>query len=150
MDPLPKRIQLPHEIPEWVDPAQEVYFVTLCSEPKGFNQICVPGTAEKLIDSVKFRHDQQIWFVHVLLLMPDHVHAPISFFQDQVSIRQSIGSWKSFTAKTLGIKWQKSYFEHRLRSDESFTEKAEYIMNNPVRAGLATKSEEWAHVFKGE
>jgi len=36
----------------------------------------------------------------------------------------------------MGIKWQRDFFEHRLRSDESWREKADYILANPVRKGL--------------
>jgi putative transposase len=94
-------------------------------------------------------HETHAWFVHILLLMPDHLHALIPFSEKEKRIQTSMASWKSFAAKTMGIRWQTGFFEHRLRSDENLQEKWAYIRNNPVRAGLATDPEEWPHVFVG-
>ena len=50
-------------------------------------------------------------------------------------------------AKTIGISWQRDFFEHRLRKDESFRQKADYILLNPVRAGLTRNPNDWPYVF---
>ena len=42
------------------------------------------------------------------------------------------------------------FFEHRLRKEESFREKADYILANPVRAGLVERAEDWPYVFIAE
>ena len=39
--------------------------------------------------------------------------------------------------------WQAEFFDHILRSSESFFEKWEYMHQNPVRAGLVERSEDW-------
>jgi REP element-mobilizing transposase RayT len=44
--------------------------------------------------------------------------------------------------------WQREFFDHVLRSEESYAEKWEYVRQNPVRAGLATGVEDWP--FQGE
>jgi len=44
--------------------------------------------------------------------------------------------------------WQKTFFDHVLRGSESYSEKWEYVSENPVRAGLVKRSEEWR--FQGE
>jgi hypothetical protein len=44
---------------------------------------------------------------------------------------------KRITAKIAGIQWQRNFFDHRLRHNESKAEKYDYICQNPVRAGLA-------------
>jgi hypothetical protein len=43
------------------------------------------------------------------------------------------------------ISWQKSFFDHVLRSDESAAEKWEYVRQNPVRAGLVASADEWPY-----
>ena len=58
-----------------------------------------------------------------------------------------VEKWKRYTATQAGIVWQRNYFDHRLRSDEGHVEKAEYICQNPVRAGLVTVAEEWPYVM---
>jgi hypothetical protein len=47
----------------------------------------------------------------------------------------------------MGIEWQRDFFEHRLRSDESWREKANYILANPVRKGLVAEISQWPYVF---
>jgi len=39
--------------------------------------------------------------------------------------------------------WQKGYFDHVLRSAESYSEKWNYVRHNPVRAGLVGRWEDW-------
>jgi hypothetical protein len=39
--------------------------------------------------------------------------------------------------------WQKEFFDHLLRSDESYSEKWNYVKNNPVRAGLVADADLW-------
>ena len=78
--------------------------------------------------------------------MPDHIHALLSFPQSERMVKV-VADWKRFVARQTGIEWQKGFFDHRLRHDESFEEKAQYIRMNPVRAGMARRSEEWPHVL---
>jgi putative transposase len=56
-------------------------------------------------------------------------------------------NWKRYTARILKITWQDGFFDHRLRHDESFVEKAAYIRMNPVRSGLIRAPEEWPYVW---
>jgi putative transposase len=41
--------------------------------------------------------------------------------------------------------WQPGFFDHILRSDESYAQKWEYVRDNPVRAGLVARWDEWPH-----
>ena len=61
-----------------------------------------------------------------------------------------MSKWKEWTAKDLGIQWQDDFFEHRLRREESRREKADYILANPVRAKLVSRSEDWPYVYFGD
>jgi REP element-mobilizing transposase RayT len=61
-----------------------------------------------------------------------------------------MSKWKEWTTKSLSIHWQRDFFEHRLRRDEHARQKADYILFNPVRAGLVTQSEDWPFVFLPE
>jgi len=106
-----------------------------------------PEVAAPLLVTVKLRNDRFIWFAHIFLLMPDHAHALLSFPPSRNTVRQTITLWKRWTARQMGIEWQRDFFEHRLRSDESWREKAEYILANPVRKGLVAQASLWPHVF---
>ena len=77
---------------------------------------------------------------HAFCLMPDHSHIQIS--PKDGNLVDLINRWKSYTANRLkkegleGPCWQRSFYDHALRKDEDIQTVAEYIVNNPVRAGL--------------
>ncbi len=87
--------------------------------------------------------------------MPDHLHFMCAPNPDAQPLSVFVGKWKEWTAKfatrRCGLKpplWQEQFFDHLVRSSESNSEKVEYMKNNPVRAGLVARSEDWA--FQGE
>jgi REP element-mobilizing transposase RayT len=43
----------------------------------------------------------------------------------------------------IGKLWQRSFFDHRVRSNESEAETIEYIRMNPVRARLVEHQDDW-------
>jgi len=63
-------------------------------------------------------------------------------------------SLKNSLSKTLrGINvpaphWQKGFFDRLIRHGESYSEKWEYVRQNPVRAGFVSRYEDWA--WQGE
>jgi putative transposase len=79
--------------------------------------------------------------------VPDHVHllmrnglrsSLIAFVKD---FKQFTGyNYKKATGVTL---WQKSYFDHFIRSDEDLVAIARYIFANPVRAGIVARAEDY-------
>ena len=139
----PERKQLPHEIPSWV-PDGAVYFITMCAAERGDNAFTDGATA--LISAAKYYNGLGRWFVHLFLVMPDHVHGLFSF-SAHGEMRKAVSAWKSFTAKKTGIRWQRDFFEHRLRTGESFDVKADYIRRNPVRAKLCDDANDWPYIW---
>lgn len=144
--PLPPRKTLPHVVPLFVDPARETYFITICCVRRGVNQLATPQVGSELIGTINHRNESGIWWAHLAVLMPDHAHLLLSFPQER-RLQTTISKWKEWTAKSLEIDWQRDFFEHRLRRDESHREQADYILNNPVRAGLVQQWEDWPYVF---
>ena len=145
----PQRKQLPHDRPLWVRTEDEIFFITVCCEPRGKNQLCYPKIARAIFDSVEFRNRSRVWYARLVCLMPDHLHALISFPYER-PMKQIIADWKRFLARALKIEWQRDFFDHRLRRDESHHEKADYIRANPVRAGLVTASEAWPYFWQAD
>src|SRR4051794_24568073 len=128
------RKQLPHDIPRGIDPSKEDYFVTICCRERGQNQLANRTVGNALIDTISHRNQQQIWYAHLAVVMPDHVHLVLAFPETERRAQTIVSKWKEWTAKSLGIRWQRDFFEHRLRREESFREKADYVLANPVRA----------------
>ena|SRR5215468_971912 len=97
--------------------------------------------------------------------MRDYVHFFCRAELDAKALPIFIQRWKEWTSKRiarefiaawvadLGIKqggslWQEEFFDHVLPSSESYGQKWEYVKENPVRAGLVKKSDDWP--FQGE
>jgi putative transposase len=140
-----RRKSLPHDVPDWIDPMQEAYFVTINCMPRGVNQLAMKPIWSALIESIEFREKNGEWKWRLILAMPDHLHGIVTF-PHSYFMRKSISSWKRWIAKSHSVKWQRDFFDHRLRSHESASEKAKYIRMNPVRTGLVSTSDEWPFV----
>ena len=133
--------KLHHEVPDWVEPGA-VFHIRIRCESDSPVPLTDPGLAEVLLDSVSFYEERQLWHVSIFLLMPDHLHALLSFPRDK-SMSRVVGDWKRFHAAKSGVKWQKNYFDHRLRDDHQAEYKYQYILNNPVVKGLCATPGEW-------
>jgi len=92
--------------------------------------------------------------------MPDHVHLLLSPLRDEdgwpyrlVDIMQCLKGATAHRINKLlersGPVWEEESFDHVLRSDESLREKAEYIRENPVRAGLVREAEDYRWLWGG-
>ncbi len=87
------------------------------------------------------------------VVMPDHIHLFVCGSHD-FSLGQWIAALKQTLAKAAGKSrgdgqiWQEGFFDHLLRNNESMSQKWEYICENPVRAGLASRPEGWP--YQGE
>ena len=85
--------------------------------------------------------------------MPDHVHLiclPLVDENGSISIPEITRTIKGESAHRVnraldrsGRVWQDESFDHVLRGCESLREKVDYILQNPVRAGLVLRSDEY-------
>jgi putative transposase len=111
------------------------YFITICCQRRGANQLCTDRVADVLFETARRYHASQRWYLKLLLLMPDHVHMLIGVPSD-AKLSNLIRDFKPITTQIASITWQRNFFDHRLRHDESENEKVAYVRANPVRAGL--------------
>jgi putative transposase len=120
----------------------QAYFITICSldrkpyfENDAFNQA--------VINCLKEEKERMGFLVYVYCLMPDHLHLLLSPPGDGLSVSGFIGGFKSKTTRIAwdyGIKgklWQSRFYDHVLRKKEKMNAVGEYILNNPIRKGLA-------------
>lgn len=142
---LPARKRLPHDIPSWVEPGA-VFFITVCAKSRGTESLVRGNMPKQLWESILHRTEMRQWWPHLFLVMPDHVHALLCFAPIP-GMRKTMNDWKRYTASALGIEWQRDFFDHRLRHDESFVQKAHYIRMNPVRAKRVEKPEDRSYVW---
>ena len=143
---LPVRKRLPHAVPQWV-PEGSWFFITINCQDQGRNQLCRAGVGDAVIAAMSHNHSQGVWHCRLALLMPDHLHAILAF-PPEPGMKSTLSNWKKFTAVKHGIRWQRDFFDHRLRSNEELSEKTDYILMNPVRKGLCERAGDWTWVYR--
>jgi putative transposase len=127
-----------------------IIFVTVCTKDR--KRILATDSAHHLLRDAWATRPS--WLVGRYVIMPDHIHlfcAPavlpaqplakwISFWKSQVA-----RSWSCATELPL---WQRHFWDTQLRRGESYDAKWQYVLENPVRAGLARESQDWP--YQGE
>jgi REP element-mobilizing transposase RayT len=80
-----------------------------------------------------------------VIVMPDHVHLIVMPYENSALaavLRRMKGASSWFVNRhlaTRGTVWQRESFDRIVRSEESLEAKREYLLNNPVRAGLVAR-----------
>src|SRR5437870_5423424 len=96
---------------------------------------------------IRFAHEGRLRGIGLgrYVIMPDHVHLFARGNLD-FSLRQWMRVLKRILSKAIPSappQWQQGFFDHLIRSGESYAEKWEYVRQNPVRAGLVANPDEW-------
>ncbi len=93
-------------------------------------------------------------YLYAAVIMPNHVHTlfvplrgkdgwPIPLVDILQCLKGTTAHRINRLLGTSGPVWQEESLDHVLRSDESLKEKCQYIAQNPVRAGLVRKQEDY-------
>ena len=123
---------------------QPLYFVTFATRDR--KRIPSLDTAQAVLEQYGRRAIENF---NVALgryvMMPDHVHLFVR--RDRHFVLSSwIGGLKRAMSVRLEVPklWQAGFFDHILRSNESYDEKWNYVRENPVRSGACEKRERLA------
>jgi putative transposase len=127
------------------------YFLTVCTAHRQ-KILASAAPAKVLTESWQAASAVHGWSVGRYVIMPDHVHFFAAQQADAKSLSSFIRDWKKWTTRQLhdaGIVapavWQAEFFDHVLRSADSYEEKWHYVRENPVRAGLVSTAEAWPY-----
>jgi hypothetical protein len=149
--PLPKRRRPDRGVLE-SENRPTIVFLNVCTE--GRSRWLADHTIHEALTSIW--RSATYWKVGPYILMPDHLHLlPGLGFCTQTSTDGFVtGNHSSRTRSKIDpFAGNRACFHHRLRSSESAEAKRLYMINDPVRAGLVTRSEEWpfqGQIFKCE
>jgi REP-associated tyrosine transposase len=125
------------------------YFVTF-NTYKRLRLLASPGIHETFCSFCLRAQDYNV-AVGRYVLMPDHIHLFVVLPSAGLTLQKWIQVLRSVIGKrllTLGLEkphWQEGFFDHLLRSQESYSQKWDYVRMNPVRAGLSETSEAWPY-----
>ena len=82
--------------------------------------------------------------------MPDHLHLLLEGLAGGSDLRRCIKLAKQRSSYALiqlgrGRLWQPGYHDRIVRQDEDLSRYADYILQNPVRAGLVTRAADYPY-----
>jgi len=126
-----------------------VYFVTACTQER--RRLLDRESVLRAVVEFGERGPQVGAWLGSFVLMPDHLHAFVALDAELCRLSGWVSGLKAAVALVLksegmeGPYWQKGFFDHVLRGSESASEKWAYVRNNPVRAGLVQRAEDWRY-----
>lgn len=124
-----------------------VYFVT-ASTWGGRSLLQADRMAQLFLDTLRHYRAEKKFQLHEFVIMPNHFHlllSPIGVTLERTM--QFIKGGFSFRVnKELGNAmeiWERGYIDHRIRDAGDYAKHVEYIRQNPVRAGLVSREEDY-------
>jgi putative transposase len=135
--PQRKRTRLDSEAYADVNAICSVTVCTLAHVPAFRDSVLAAACVDMLVAHAK-KADVRL---HAFCLMPDHLHLLISP-SEQMSIIDFVRDIKNLSTRISwqhgfsGKIWQHGFYDHFLRRDEHVELAAQYILGNPVKAGI--------------
>ena len=128
--------------------SNSTYFVTAsCWEKQSLMQS--DRMAQLLIDVLCHYREQKKYLLHEFVVMPNHFHLLVTPGETLERAMQLVKGGFSFRAKReIGISgeiWQTSFVDRRVRDMGEYGKIRIYIHQNPVRAGLAERAEDYPY-----
>ena len=119
---------------------QAQYFLTFCVRDRR-SVFVETSVVEDTLAQIQRTANEELFAVLAYCFMPDHVHLLVRGESDTSDLRRFVKSSKERSGRRFRKRhgerlWQEGYFERVLRNPADARECAEYIVNNPVRAGL--------------
>jgi putative transposase len=138
-----------HRLPKSFYQGEVSVAFTLCTKsrkPIFMDQHIMDVFTDKLASIIK----KTGCIVPVYCFMPDHQHIMITgtssaadVWATLVSYKQKTGYWLS--KNNLDFEWQKDFCDHVIKEREQVATQVRYLLDNPVRKGLARTWEEYPY-----
>jgi REP element-mobilizing transposase RayT len=130
---------------DYLGPRQ--YFLTFCTDSRRRCFVTDDAVASVRVQIERAAAEEGISLL-AYCYMPDHVHFLAEGKEENSDCRRFIARGKQFSGYHYKAKfghrlWQKYCYEHTLRSEEAAISVARYILENPVRAGLVARIDEY-------
>jgi putative transposase len=138
--------------PEKVLSGARVFFVTTTTS-MARRLLQSERNAMLLIDVLRANVAAGKFQMHDFVITPDHLHVLVTLPSD-VSIEKAMqlikGGFSYRLKREFGYQgevWQRGFSEVRIIDGQSFLQHRAYIVQNPVRAGLVERAEEWPYCY---
>ena len=136
--------------PKKILSASRTFFVT-SKTISGTSLLQTGRNAGLLIDVMRCHVAEGQFKIHDFVVMPNHFHVLMTL-SGRTTIEKAVGMIKgrfSYRLKKeigyLGGLWQRGFSEVRVDDRKSFLAHREYIAENPVKAGLVARAEDFPY-----
>jgi REP element-mobilizing transposase RayT len=118
------------------------YFVTMVTAGR---QPWLPGRpAEALLEYLRGWHEAGAGEVLAVTVLPDHAHLLIRPARaDALGRTVAAAKHVARSAAPRGVRWQRDFWEERVRAETGAEPYARYVFLNPYRAGLLAPEAVW-------
>jgi putative transposase len=123
-----------------------IIFLTVCTDAK--RPILANEQAHELLRQTWTNANK--WSVGRYVIMPNHVHLFCSPSDTDCTIKNWISYWRNMSTRNWPVDeqkpvWQRDFWDMQLRVSDNYHDKWLYVRNNPVRAGLVSRAEDWPY-----
>lgn len=140
--------QYKRRLPHW-EKEGSTYFVTFrVNKTLGKPLIENPALADVVEEALWFGYGER-YILDAYVVMPDHVHLLLTPIYDW-RLSKILQGIKGYTSREInkilnrkGSFWQDESFDHLVRNEASWIDKFEYIHNNPAKAGIVDRPEDY-------
>lgn len=141
----------PHRLDPLFYRGNVIVSITCCIEHK--RSVFVESSiVQSVADILQHEVQRNGCTVLVYLFMPDHCHFILQGTTGTADILQAVSAFKQqsgfwFGKNMITARWQTSFYDHIIRSEEEISKHVNYILFNPVRKELV---KEWKlYPYKG-
>ncbi|RIK54476.1 MAG: hypothetical protein DCC59_03710, partial [Chloroflexi bacterium] len=118
-----------------------------------------PDIADVVKEAMRYR-DGEVFDLHAFCIMSNHVHVVFEtprksdYQSDLLPLSKIMQSLKRHTARQAniilgreGAFWQDESYDHVIRDNDEYLRVIHYVLDNPVKAGLASHWDEWQWTY---
>jgi REP element-mobilizing transposase RayT len=113
--------------------------------------------AAVVVEALHYRHDR-VYDLVAFCVMPNHVHLVCTPLKCEdgtyYALRRILQSLKRYTARESnkilqrrGAFWQAESYDHVVRDEAELMRIIQYVLDNPVKAGLVPNWEAWPWIY---
>ena len=106
--------------------------------------------ANLLVATLLHYRREQKYLLHEFVVMPNHLH--LIFTPAEVTLERAMqfvkGGFSYRAKRELGVQaeiWERGYVDHRIRDANDYATHAAYIRQNPVKARLVKRAEDYPY-----
>ena len=128
----------------------------------GPHYLAEPALANLVVDSLRYR-DQRVYRLDAFTILSNHVHVMFAPLQDGTyadgapkyyKLSKIMQSLKRHTARECnrllgqqGTFWQAESYDHVVRNEAEWHRIMDYVLQNPVKAGLVSEWHKWPYTY---